>query len=365
MAVGRAHVPDAPVTTRRVGAWSGLVPGAAPDEAAAVRGVYLHVTAACNLRCSYCYLAASGPLPGELSGGDLAAVWPALVALRPGKVVLTGGEPLLRPDLLALLAGLRAADPGHRVLRCVNTNGLLVTAGLARDLVGLADEVRVSIDALAGRNDAQRGPGSFAAALAALECLHAAGFEPKALVTVTADSLPDLEDLLCLLAGRGITRVNVNPLRLIGRARRGAALQVSLAEVQAAVDRAWARLYPRRPSPPPARPQNPAPGARISCGAGQFLNIMPGGDVFPCHVLTRRALRCGNVREDDLAQICRPGGLLARLRTLDLSDLASQDDRVAELARPGACLGAVYSATRDLPVWRQYLPLAGGAAPAR
>jgi MoaA/NifB/PqqE/SkfB family radical SAM enzyme len=88
------------------------------------------------------------------------------VALQPEKAILTGGEPLLRPDILDLLRGLREADPEHRVLRCLNTNGQLVTPELARQLVGLADEVRVSLDALRERNDALRGAGSFAAAIA-------------------------------------------------------------------------------------------------------------------------------------------------------------------------------------------------------
>lgn len=326
-------------------------------ETVALRNVYLHVTKACNLRCAYCYTAASRPLPGEVSGTELAPLWPQLVALRPGKVVFTGGEPLLRPDLVDLLRGLRAADPEHRVLRCLNTNGHFVTPQLAQDLVGLADEVRVSIDALAERNDAVRGPGSFAAALNALECLHAVGFEPKALVTVTSRSLPDLEDLLCLLAGRGITRVSLNGLRLIGRARRNAAWQASPAEVHAAVERAWARCYPQRPLP-----RAPVPAARVNCGVGQFLNIMPNGDVFPCHVLTQREFRCGNLREDSLIEICRRGGLLDHLQALDFEKLAREDNRLAELMRPGTCMGSVYATTKELPGWKDNLPLAATVA---
>jgi cyclic pyranopterin phosphate synthase len=78
---------------------------------------------------------------------EFARLWPEMVAVRPCKVVFTGGEPLLRPDILDLLRGLRNADPEHNVLRCPNTNGHLVTPELARQLVGLADDVRVSLDA--------------------------------------------------------------------------------------------------------------------------------------------------------------------------------------------------------------------------
>ena len=112
--------------------------------------------------------------------------------MKPQKVVFTGGEPLLRMDIMDQIRGLRDADPGHHVLRCLNTNGHLMTPELARNLVGLVDEVRVSVDALPERNDSLRGRGSFEAAMKALDDLHAVGFEPKALVTVTLISLPDL-----------------------------------------------------------------------------------------------------------------------------------------------------------------------------
>ena len=48
------------------------------------------------------------------------------------------------------------ADPRHVVTRCLNSNGRPVTPEVALALVGLADEVRVSIDALEERNDRLR-----------------------------------------------------------------------------------------------------------------------------------------------------------------------------------------------------------------
>ena len=182
-----------------------------------IGNVFLHVTKACNLRCAYCYFSADRPLANEMTAGEMASLWPDLVALAPHKVIFTGGEPFLRRDLFDLLTDLRAADPEHRVRRCLNTNGHLMTAGRARRLIGLADEVRVSLDAFAERNDAGRGAGNFAAAMAALDHLLRAGFEPRVLVTVTTATLPDLEDLLCHLVERRISRINVNPFRAIVR----------------------------------------------------------------------------------------------------------------------------------------------------
>jgi MoaA/NifB/PqqE/SkfB family radical SAM enzyme len=275
-----------------------------------------------------------------------------MVALSPQKVVFTGGEPLVRPDILDLIGGLRDADPQHRVLRCLNTNGHLVTKEIARALVGLADEVRVSLDALAVRNDALRGVGNFDAAMRALELFYSVGFEPKVLITVTAHSLPDLEQLLFLLIEKRITRINLNVFRPIGRGRGRLQWQVGPEQVRAVARRAWSRAFSTAPPP-----DSPEIEAQSNCGVGQFLNIMPDGDVFPCHVLTESEFRCGNVRERGLLEICRSSGLLGQLAGLDFNNLASSDRHLAQLDRPGTCMGNVYAETKSLPVWKNNLKL--------
>ncbi|MGH9836850.1 MAG: radical SAM/SPASM domain-containing protein [Blastocatellia bacterium] len=336
-----------------------------PTETVTLKNVFLHVTKACNLRCAYCYFSASQPLPDEMTTAEFDRLWPEMVALRPEKVVFTGGEPLLRADILELLGGLRAADPEHHVLRCLNTNGHLVTPELARALVGLADEVRVSVDALSSRNDTLRGAGNFEQAMRALECFYAVGFEPKALVTITATSLPDLEELLCLLIERKITRINLNGFRPIGRGAGHWEWRANTEDVREAVRRVWERTYGlqnadcgmRNEESARDNPQSAIHNPQSNCGVGSFLNIMPNGDVFPCHVLTEREFRCGNVREQSLVEICRRNGLLGQLRQLDFHTLAQADERVAGLTRPGTCLGNVYAQTKGAPVWKRALPV--------
>lgn len=324
-----------------------------------VRSVFVHVTKACNLRCSYCYFSASRPLPDELTTDDFSRLWPDFVSIRPQKVIFTGGEPLLRPDILDLLRGLREADPEHQVIRCLNTNGQLVTTEVAHALVGLADEVRVSIDGLPARNDALRGSGSFRDALQALEHFRDAGFQPKALVTVTLTSLPDLEELLCLLIERSITHINVNPFRQIGRGKGHPELVAQTAQISAAVERALSRCLPGYP--PSIESQ--VPESCSNCGVGSFLNIMPNGDVYPCHVLVEREFRCGNVRDQSLRDICLSSGLLGNLQALNFRDLARQDQRVDELKQPKVCLGNVYSKTKTLSIWQDAIPLLKSSSP--
>jgi hypothetical protein len=176
----------------------------ASAETVSLKNVFLHATKACNLRCAYCYFSASQPLPDEMTTAEFDRLWPEMVTLRPEKVVFTGGEPLLRTDILELLGGLRAADPEHHVLRCLNTNGHLVTPELARALVGLADEAPVSVDALAACNDALRGAVNFEQAMRALECFYSVGFESKALTHDHGDEFAGFgrTAAACLSSGR-------------------------------------------------------------------------------------------------------------------------------------------------------------------
>ncbi len=324
----------------------------ASTETVPIKSVFLHVTKACNLHCTYCYFSARKPLPDEMTTEEFTRLWPEMVAARPQKVVFTGGEPLLRPDILDLLRGLRDADPEHHITRCLNTNGHLVTPELARELVGLADEVRVSLDALPERNDALRGEGNFEAAVRALETYYSVGFEPKVLITVTSVSLPDLEELLCFLIEKKNTRINLNGFRPIGRGKGHWEWRAEAKEIRAAVQRAWRQCYPNQPTPP----EPPELEAQCHCGVGQFLNILPNGDVFPCHVLIDREFRIGNVREQSLLDICRRNGLLGELAEIDFQELARQDERVAPLTKPGTCMGVVYAKTKSLPVWGDNLP---------
>lgn len=239
--------------------------------AVSCRTCFLHITKACNLRCRHCYFAAGTTLPNELSTEEIARLWPAMVTLRPGKVVFTGGEPLLRLDTLDLLRGLRDADADHVIKRCLNTNGSLVTPELAKQLVGLADEVRISVDALRDRHDSLRGDGSFDAAMRALDCLYNVGFEPIAVITVSRNGLCDLEELICQLIARNIRRIKLNALRTIGRGSTRKESRVDDDAVRATMLRAWRRCFPDQPSP--TEPYTSA--GPSNCGIGSFLNIVP------------------------------------------------------------------------------------------
>src|SRR5262245_15116480 len=114
-----------------------------------LRNLRLSVTDRCNLRCSYCMPEQDYVwLPREdiLQFEEIETLVDVFTALGVDKVRLTGGEPLLRRDLPALVARL-AARPPIRDL-ALTTNGVLL-AGQAQALreAGL-HRITVSLDTL-------------------------------------------------------------------------------------------------------------------------------------------------------------------------------------------------------------------------
>ncbi|MFB6151928.1 MAG: TIGR04347 family pseudo-SAM/SPASM protein [Haloarculaceae archaeon] len=162
-------------------------------------------TKQCNLYCEHCYAAAeTEPAPGEFSTGEAKAFIDELADYGAPVILFSGGEPLAREDLVELVA--HAADAGIRPV--LSTNGTLLTEERAERLrdAGLK-YVGVSVDGLRERNDAFRGrEGAFDDALAGIEASQAAGLKTGLRYTITRHNAADLEDVVDLLAERGVDR---------------------------------------------------------------------------------------------------------------------------------------------------------------
>ncbi len=123
------------------------------------------VTHHCNLRCGYCDCPTT--LVRELTTEQALDVIDGLAQLGAARVHLTGGEPLVRKDLDALVARLRYF--GMRV--GITTNGTLVPRRL--ELLESLHDVALSLDGPPEIHDVHRGEGQHADVLAALEAMQA------------------------------------------------------------------------------------------------------------------------------------------------------------------------------------------------
>jgi len=113
----------------------------------------ISVTDRCNLRCSYCMPKdrfgsdfAFLPRPELLSFGEIARLARLFAAQGVTKIRLTGGEPLLRPDLERLVEALVQIDGITDV--ALTTNGTLLAAKAHVLAAAGLGRVTVSLDAL-------------------------------------------------------------------------------------------------------------------------------------------------------------------------------------------------------------------------
>ncbi|MBI5510578.1 MAG: radical SAM protein [Deltaproteobacteria bacterium] len=184
----------------------------------------LYVTDACNLRCRHCYVpTAARPTRSGLGLDVAAALFAELEALGALQLVISGGEPLVRPDLLELLA--LANGHGLEVTLC--TNATTITPKVAARLARVRPQlISVSVDgATAATHDALRGTGAFAKTVRGIRALlGAASVDVRIRTTVTTLNVDDIEALVPFAAALGVRRLAIKPFRALGVAGAARAL---------------------------------------------------------------------------------------------------------------------------------------------
>lgn len=181
-----------------------------------LRLLFWELTSGCNLHCIHCRATAQPERdPNELSTEEIRTVIDDIVTFARPILILTGGEPLYRPDFFEIAS--YAAGRGLRV--AMATNGTMVTPDVARR-AARAGVLRASISidgAAAATHDAFRGlPGSFARALEGASHLRAEGIEVQFNVTVTRHNAAELDDIVRLARERGATALHLFMLVPVG-----------------------------------------------------------------------------------------------------------------------------------------------------
>ena len=182
--------------------------------------VAFNLTRRCNLRCEHCYLDAGTRRDGgpeELATAEVKGILDDIAALSDETmVVLTGGEPLLRPDIHELAR--HASGLGLMVV--VGTNGcLLDDAGVVALQEAGVSAVGISLDSLdPARHDTFRGAsGAWEKTLAGIDACRRAGFMFQLHFSVTDDNGGELEDMVAFARSAGAAVLNIFFLVCTGR----------------------------------------------------------------------------------------------------------------------------------------------------
>ena len=173
----------------------------------------------CNLTCKHCYsISADTNFPGELSAEQVYAVMDDLKAFRVPVLILSGGEPLLRPDIYDIAK--RAKGKGFYV--GLSSNGTLIDENNI-DKIAECDfnYVGVSLDGLGATHDRfRRLDGAFDASLKGIRLCRDLGLKIGVRFTMTQDNAHDLPGLLKLVEDEGIDRFYFSHLNYAGRGNK-------------------------------------------------------------------------------------------------------------------------------------------------
>jgi len=173
----------------------------------------------CNLTCKHCYsTSADIDFPGELSTEEVYTVMDDLRAYGVPVLILSGGEPLMRPDIFEI--SRRAKDLGFYV--GLSTNGTLIDEDNIEDIAAVGyDYLGISIDGIEETHDRfRRREGAFAEAMQGIGLARDQGIKVGLRFTLTQDNAAELPQLLDLMDEERIDKFYLSHLNYAGRGNK-------------------------------------------------------------------------------------------------------------------------------------------------
>lgn len=180
------------------------------------RLIFWETTAGCNLACIHCrrITVADQLMPQDLTTAEAFDLIDQIASFGSPIFVLSGGEPLFRPDIFDIAR--HATDAG--LIVALATNGTLIDADVARKIKDSGvKRVSVSFDgADAPTHDIFRGPGAFDAAMKGIGHLRDVGLPFQINTTVARHNAHQMPETLALAKEIGAVALHLFLLVPVG-----------------------------------------------------------------------------------------------------------------------------------------------------
>jgi radical SAM protein with 4Fe4S-binding SPASM domain len=345
--------------------------------------VYLHMTNECNLKCPYCYnkddrnekldLVKRGDLSPILGTDEYKHLIRRLIEEGARRLLFTGGEPLMRPDVLELAEHARSlsADVKLEIL----TNGILIKENNVERICRLFTAVTVSLDGHeAHLHEFYRGRNTFAPTVAGVRRLVAErarlGQSSPYLSIVPALTEKNIglmkeifEFAIDGLGANGLAPIifqagdhqelSISQIPPLHQYEQEMARTLTYLEKRAAARAVQAggqgsddgRASGNGAGAPAKRP---VVLPRFDCGVGNGeISVDPSGTVYPCQSLHFDEFVCGSVREQDIKTIFDESPVMRRVRGLKVNDLSVCSHCDLKHLCNGGCRATAYNVYRD------------------
>jgi SynChlorMet cassette radical SAM/SPASM protein ScmF len=300
-----------------------------PDDGSwSLNQIYFYLTEGCNLACRHCWLAprfdADGSSYPTLAVELFETVIREAKPLGLGGVKLTGGEPLLHPQITQLLDIVRR----EKLDLILETNGVLCTPAMVKKITKVPNRfISVSVDgADAATHEWVRGvPGCFKKAQQAVRNLAAADTPPQIIMSVMRCNAEQVDAVIRMAEELGASSVKFNVIQPTARGEqlhaRDEALSIDeLIRLGRHVEIALApstnlQLFFDYPLAFRSLSRIASRDSCDSCGILGILGVIPTGNYALCGIGEHiPELIFGDVGEDSLKAVWMENQVLQELR---------------------------------------------------
>ena len=258
------------------------------------------VTESCNLRCKYCYISAGESNVQAAPTQQIFHMIDLLNTIGIKKLIIGGGEPLVREDIFDILDRSTARMPTHLL-----TNGTLINEKTAQKLaLSGIDGVGISLDSPMPKVHDELRDGSFNATINGIKLCVKEGFDVDIGVCVTTKNFGYALDLIRFAENIGATSITFEGLNPVGRGKNCANLALTAKQTDTFLQTIYEILRDIKPNikiimfyPQWVRWSKDATGCEIG---KSFFGLRPNGDILPC---TNLPITLGNLLEDDFSAI--------------------------------------------------------------
>ncbi|NIQ04819.1 MAG: radical SAM protein [Candidatus Korarchaeota archaeon] len=306
--------------------------------------LHLEITQACNLTCKHCYYSAGTPAEREMTKDEMLSVIQEFTDLGGKVLMLTGGEPLLRRDILYDV--MKEATRLGLDLQ-METNGTLLTEQDAKRLRKFDVLTGISLDgATAESHNFIRGEGNFQKAIHALNLLAQNGVETLIGFTLMRPNLEEIEQLLQLASKLEVNLVRINRLVIGGRAKDHVKqLEPRKSETVKVLKHAYLLSKDMAPNLLIYEDLMGRFADRtVSCSAGvNVLDVSADGKVYPCRPSQGiEFFKAGDLRTSSLEDIWREAPTLEKVRDHTVLDVPECRECELKYVCGGGCLVTRY-----------------------
>jgi len=196
----------------------------------------------CNLTCKHCYTTSTDiNFPNELSTPEIYTVMDDLKAFKVPVLILSGGEPLLHPDIFDI--SRHAKDMGFYV--ALSTNGTKISTDNIDEIANINYQyIGVSLDGIKDTHDRfRRVKGCFDQALNGIHLCLEKGIKVGLRFTLTQDNAQDFPAMLQLMDDNNIDKFYLSHLNYGGRGNKNRKDDAHFAMTRTAMDLLFETSY--------------------------------------------------------------------------------------------------------------------------